>query len=234
MEKLRRQINTQSTYGLVSSPLFPSVQLQVEHEFYTPANMATSKYSIIQKGEKGVAEKKDQKHGTGVYFSILLAAAVPCLFLLTMAGLLIGLTFRNRVTINPGLPELQSDVTSPSQRSNLSSFFETGGSSAYYIHFNPSSLSTLASGAGKLIPYLSSAVTGLAAFFAADSIRQMSLKEQNDKLLTPKQMSLLLGLLFSGWMGLWDSIRYRAKKGSKFNGPLLGVFATLTFTTLLG
>ncbi|KAM0264323.1 hypothetical protein ACHAQJ_000813 [Trichoderma viride] len=123
---------------------------------------------------------------------------------------------------------------STATRSNMSSFFETGGSGVYYVHFNPSSLSTLASATGKLIPYFSSAVTGLAAFFAADSIRKMSLKEQNDELLTPKQMSLLLGLLFNGWTGLWDSICYRVKRGSKFNGPLVGVVATLTFTTILG
>jgi hypothetical protein len=199
--------------------------------------MAKSKYSVIQKAEEGVAKEKDQKDSANPYFSILLAVALPSLIILSMVGLLIGLTFRNRVTINPGLPELQpSDIsiTTRTTRSNMSSFFETGGSGVYYVHFNPSSLSTLASATGKIIPYFSSAATGLAAFFAADYIRKMSLKEQNDKLLTPKQMSLLLGLLFNGWKGLWDSIRYRVKSGSKFNGPLMGVVATITFTTILG
>ncbi|KAK4077724.1 uncharacterized protein Triagg1_3418 [Trichoderma aggressivum f. europaeum] len=62
----------------------------------------------------------------------------------------------------------------------------------------------------------------------------MSQEGQINKLLTPKQLSVLLGLLVSGWHGLWDAICYRATRGSKFDGPLFGVVITLTITTILG
>ncbi|KAJ4859704.1 hypothetical protein T069G_04692 [Trichoderma breve] len=62
----------------------------------------------------------------------------------------------------------------------------------------------------------------------------MSQEAQVHKLLTPKQLSVLLGLLVSGWHGLWDAICYRVKRGSKFDGPLFGVVSVLAITTILG
>lgn len=202
--------------------------------------MAKPKYSAyssnLQKAEVAANKEENQKPRIGAYTSILLAAAIPSLLVLSVTGVLIGLTLKHRVIINAGLPELQ---TSPSgnntaRSNNFDSLIQTGGPNAYYIEFNPSSLSTIASVTGKFIPYLSSAVTGIAAFFAANTIHKITQSEQDAKLLTPKQMSILVGLLLSGWLGMWDSICYRAKRGNRFNGPLLAVVITLTFTTLLG
>ncbi|KAH8124602.1 hypothetical protein FP744_10006389 [Trichoderma asperellum] len=202
--------------------------------------MAKPKYSAyssnLQKAEVAANKEENKKPRIGAYTSILLAAAIPSLLVLSVTGVLIGLTLKHRVIINAGLPELQ---TSPSgnntaRSNNFDSLIQTGGPNAYYIEFNPSSLSTIGSVTGKFIPYLSSAVTGIAAFFAANTIHKITQNEQDAKLLTPKQMSILLGLLLSGWLGMWDSICYRAKRGNRFNGPLLAVVITLTFTTLLG
>lgn len=202
--------------------------------------MAKPKYSTyssnLQKAEVAVTEKEIEKPRIGAYTYILLAAALPSLLVLSVTGLLIGLTLKHRVIINAGLPELYASPSSKNTASSGSfdSLIQTGGSNAYYIDFNPSSLSTIASMTGKFIPYLSSAVTGIAAFFAANSIHKITQTDQDAKLLTPKQMSILLGLLLSGWQGMWDSICYRAKRGNRFHGPLLAVVVTLTFTTLLG
>lgn len=202
--------------------------------------MAKPKYSTyssnLQKAETAVTVKEDKKPRVGAYTSILLAAAIPSLLVLSVTGVLIGLTLKHRVKINAGLPELQAPPSgnNTAPLNNFDSLVQTGGSNAYYIDFNPSSLSTIASVTGKFIPYLSSAVTGIAAFFAANSIHKITQSEQDAKLLTPKQMSILLGLLLSGWQGMWDSICYRAKRGNRFNGPLLAIVITLTFTTLLG
>ncbi|KAL7898951.1 hypothetical protein HDV63DRAFT_395525 [Trichoderma sp. SZMC 28014] len=202
--------------------------------------MAKPKYSTyssnLQKAEVAVTEKEDGKSRTGAYTSIILAAAIPSLLVLSVTGVLLGLTLKHRVIINTGLPELQAapsrNKTAPS--TSFDSLVQTGGSNAYYIDFNPSSLTTIAAVTGKFLPYLSSAVTGIAAFFAANTIHKITRNEQDDKLLTPHQMSIMLGLLLGGWQGMWDSICYRVKKGSRFNGPLLAVIITLTVTTLLG
>lgn len=189
---------------------------------------------MLTKTEEG-AKKKDQGHEVNAYITILLAITAPCLAMTSVSGFLIGIIFKNRVSLNPGLPELQaSGNVSSAPRSIISNFMVSGGSQAYYVLFNPSSLSTLASAAGKLLPYLSSTITGLMAFFAASSISQISQQGQVNKLLTPKQLSVLLNLLVSGWHGLWDAICYRVKRGSKFDGPLFGVVTALTITTILG
>jgi hypothetical protein len=202
--------------------------------------MAKPKYSTyssnLQNTEVVATEEENGKSRSGAYTSIILAAAIPSLLVLSVTGVLLGLTLKNRVIINPGLPELKASPSSSNTASpnNFDNLVQTGGANAYYINFNPSSLTTIASVTGKFIPYLSSAVTGIAAFFAANSIHKTTQREQDAKLLTPKQMSILLGLLLSGWQGTWDSICYRAKRGNRFNGPLLAVVITLTVTTLLG
>ncbi|KAL7794117.1 hypothetical protein V8C43DRAFT_315038 [Trichoderma afarasin] len=196
--------------------------------------MAKRWYSIFTKTEEG-GKKKDEGHEVNTYITILLAFTLPCLAMASASGFLIGIIFKNRVSLNPGLPELQaSGNVSSAPRSIISNFMVSGGSQAYYVIFNPSSLSTLASAAGKLLPYLSSTITGLMAFFAASSMNQISQQGQVSKLLTPKQLSVLLGLLVSGWHGLWDAICYRVKRGSKFDGPLFGVVTALAITAILG
>ncbi|KAL6821671.1 hypothetical protein J3E69DRAFT_382184 [Trichoderma sp. SZMC 28015] len=196
--------------------------------------MAKRWYSMLTKTEEG-GKKKDEGHEVSTCITILLAIIAPCLAMASVSGFLIGIIFKNRVSLNPGLPELQaSGNISSAPRNIISNFMVRGGSKAYYVLFNPSSLSTLASAAGKLLPYLSSTITGLMAFFAANSMNQMSQEAQVNKLLTPKQLSVLLSLLVSGWHGLWDAICYRVKRGSKFDGPLFGVVTTLAITAILG
>ena len=184
--------------------------------------------------------EKDAKNTSGAYLSILLAAGIPFVIVATICGVLLGLTFANRVILEPGWPELQLAAASPNSSSSTSlltqaeSLKENGGSGAYYIHFNPSSLTTIASWTGKVIPYLSSATMALAAFFAADHIRQKSRTGRDEELLTPHQLSLLLGLLSGGAEQLWDTVRYRCKRGRHLPKPIPVVFTALCVTMLLG
>lgn len=112
---------------------------------------------------------KDAKNVNSAYLSILLAAGVPFIIVATICGVLLGLTFANRIILEPGWPELQLPVSPNTSSTSLLTqaewLEENGGSGAYYIQFNPSSLTTIASWTGKVIPYLSSATMGLAAFF---------------------------------------------------------------------
>ncbi|RFU80225.1 sugar transport [Trichoderma arundinaceum] len=197
--------------------------------------MAEREYSQVQLAEdQSIKKKEKKKSNAGVYASILLAAIAPSVIIFSITGALIGLTLNNRVTINTGLPDLQ---IAPALRSNSSgddgSFVTTGGPNAFYINFNPSSLTTIASGTGKLIPYLSSTVMGLAAFLAADTVRKMS-QEDGGKLLSPKQLALLLTLLTGGWEALWKATQYKSKKGSKLKAPVGSALTILVVTTLLG
>jgi len=189
--------------------------------------------------EEGRAVATPKKHIGGAYKSILLAAGVPCLVVFLISGLLMAEVLGGVVGTGTSHPELQprptpTATTTSSAFSALSDFHQSGGSDVYWINFNPTSLTTIAAWTGKLIPYLSSAMMGLAAFFVADHIREASRKSQNDKLLTPQQMALMLGLLAGGWGHLWDVVRYRARPGNKLEGPIPIAIAALLFTTILG
>jgi hypothetical protein len=181
---------------------------------------------------------KDAKNINGAYLSILLAAGVPFIIVVSICGVLLGLTFSNRVILEPGWPELQLPVSSDNSSTSLltqaESFKENGGSGAYYIQFNPSSLTTIASWTGKVIPYLSSATMALAAFFAANHIREKSRTGRDEELLTPHQLSLLLGLLSGGAEQLWETVRYRCRRGKHLPKPIPLVFTALSVTILLG
>jgi hypothetical protein len=177
------------------------------------------------------------KHIRGAYMSIFLAAAAPCVVVFIVSGVLIAMTLGTNIGPNTGLPALDlpsASSASGSLLTKLRSFTKTGGTDAYYIDFNPSSLTTIASWTGKLIPYLSSAMMGLAGFFVANHIRQASRAGQTDKLLTPEQMALVLGLLSGGLQQLWEVMRYRSRRGSKLQEPIPIATVALVFTTALG
>jgi hypothetical protein len=212
------------------------------YEVTTVTNIHDVTRSSTQTTQGAAARSTNKRHLGGVYTSIFLAAAAPCFVIFIVIGVLIGLTFAYRVDISPGHPGL-SFSTSSSGPSGISvwideakDFEANGGRNAYLIQFNPSSLTTIASWTAKLIPYLSSAMMALAAFFAADHIRRMksSYGQSSDKKLAPQQMSILVGLLSGGMDQLWNALYCRFKTGMRFQDPTPIVFTTLVVTTVLG
>lgn len=200
--------------------------------------MSSSEDTPLQETEVVATVKDHKKTNTAsAYLSIVLLAAVPSIIFSAATTLLIVFTFRNRVTLSDGSGELQ--IPHPSDNSSLvsktiSHFIKTGGSDAYYIRFNPSTLTTIASITGKFVPYLSSAIMGLVALFAADFVQKTSQKEQNDKLLTPNQLALLIGLLSGRLEQLWKATRARANMGGKFGTPISYTLTILIIVTVLG
>ncbi|KAH8121968.1 hypothetical protein FP744_10009199 [Trichoderma asperellum] len=202
--------------------------------------MPSSDDSPLQRTQKAPSIKEPKKdNSVKAYISIVLLAAAPSIILSAATALLIAFTFRNRVTLSDGAGELQV----PHQSDNLSlisrtmtDFVKDGGTNAYYVQLNPSTLTTIASITGKFVPYLSSAIMGLVALFAADFVRKASQKEQEDKLLTPNQLTILVGLLSGGLDGLWKATRARANMGGKIVAPVsytLAIFIIITVLSVL-
>jgi hypothetical protein len=200
--------------------------------------MPSSEDTPLQQTED-VAAVKELKKGNNAkaYISIILLAAVPSIILSAATVLLIVFTFRNHVTLSDGSNELTiphvSDNSSLISRT-VRDFIKTGGSNAYYIRFNPSTLTTIASISGKFVPYLSSAIMGLVALFAADFVQKTSQKEQNDKLLTPNQLTILIGLFSGRVEDLWKATCTRANMGGKYGTPISYTFTILIIVSVLG
>lgn len=125
--------------------------------------------------------------------SIICPAAIPCIIAFAVSGVL-SLTVTHHVTIETGWQELQlpRNTTSSSLPAQARTLRDDGGSGAYYTQPNSSSLTTIASWTGKVIPYLSSSVMALVVFFAASHILQASRSGRDEALLTPHQLAFCL------------------------------------------
>jgi hypothetical protein len=181
------------------------------------------------------------EHMDGAFVSIICSAAIPCGLIMIIAGALIGVILCTRINRDEGYPELQGESKSITfSNSNgvlaqLNDFKKTGGNPAFFIHFNPSSLTAIATLTGKVIPYLSSSIMALVAFFAARRIIVSSRDTNDDNLLSPHQLAILIGLLGGSSLGpLNDCVKYHFKNKQKWISPLPHAFTALFAATLLG
>lgn len=121
------------------------------------------------------------------------------------------------------------------QRVGLHHRFRQNGAPAYYVDFNPSTITTIASLTSRVIPYLSSPIMALLAFFAASHIVQKSQNRDVDHLLDPKQMAILIGLLDGNEMGpMKDALAYSWRMKRILSAPLPATFTASFLITFLG
>lgn len=153
-------------------------------------------------------------------------------------GLLLGLIFQYQVQQQHGWPELALPNAKPVHQGVIQ-FFQnwkaTGGNSAYYVDYSPTKLTTIAQLTGKVIPYLTSAIMALVAFFASRQIIEASKDRESKDLPTPQQLTLLIALLSgSNFQPLVDTSKYWWMKRERLARPLRYAFAALLCVTVVG
>jgi hypothetical protein len=177
----------------------------------------------------------------GAFLSIICSAAIPCGLILIIGGALIGVILGTQINRNEGFPELHlaansttSNITS-TLATRLNTFKKTGGDKAFFIHFNPSSLTAIATLTGKIIPYLSSSIMALVAFFAARRLVLNSKSANSEQLLSPHQLSILIELLGgSTYTPLTNCVKHHVKNKQRWIKPLPVAFTALATVTALG
>jgi hypothetical protein len=177
----------------------------------------------------------------GAVFSIICGAAIPCLLILSIVSATLGVIYLKHVDRYKGWPELHSSLSEPTSSggvwSTLSNWKQHGGNAAFYINFNPSSLTALVSLTSKIIPYLSSSIMALVSFFAARRIINMSMSRESEAsdLLSPHQLTILIQLLGgSSFAPLKDCVHYHVKHKQRFIAPISHAFGALVAVTALG
>ena len=175
----------------------------------------------------------------GAVLSIVCGAAIPCLLILSIVAAVIGVIYVKHVDRYKGWPELHSNLSEPTSSgglwSTLSNWRQHGGNAAFYINFNPSSLTALVSLTSKIIPYLSSSIMALVSFFAARRIINMSKDSEASDLLSPHQLTILIQLLGgSSFAPLKDCVHYHVKHKQRFIAPISHAFGALVAVTGLG
>ena len=171
-------------------------------------------------------------------YTIVCGVALPCIPIIVISGVLLGVIFKHQVTPANGWPELHIDGSIKSSTSAielLSDIRHHGGKWAYYTAYNPSTVTTIASWTGRVIPYLSSSIMALVAFFSARRIVTKSKHGDGTDLPTPEQFALLISLLGGNSFGpLRDTVAYRWAKKERLVDPVPTAFMALFLVTFIG
>lgn len=131
-------------------------------------------------------------------WSIIWSVALPSVPILAVTVVLLRVIVKHRVIPNEdqGWPQLHL-VTASSNSGHQNRFLDfidqvryNGAGPAYYVIYNPSTITTIASWTSRLIPYLSSSIMALVAFFVASHVVQKSRGGHVDQLPDPQQMTI--------------------------------------------
>ncbi|KAL6244665.1 hypothetical protein RBB50_008193 [Rhinocladiella similis] len=174
-------------------------------------------------------------------YTIVGGVALPCIPIIVVSAVLLYFIFKYRVVPRAGWPELYvpTDKIGYDNINNITDFIKDirheGGKPAYYVAYNPSTITTIASWTGRVIPYLSSSIMALVAFFAARHIVMKSKRAHHTELPTPEQLTLLISLLGgNGFSPLRDTVLFRWGRKERLVAPLPAAFMALFVITFLG
>jgi hypothetical protein len=184
------------------------------------------------------ASAKPSRNFKAACYAIVCGVALPCIPIVVVSVVLLYVIFKHQVIPEPGWPELRlnTDAKSPTTALELiSNVRHQGGNWAYYTAYNPSTVTTIASWTGRVIPYLSSSIMALVAFFSARRIVTKSKRSDGTDLPNPEQFTLLISMLGGNSFGpLKDTMIYRWAKKERLVDPLPTAFAALFAVTFIG
>ncbi|KAK5128573.1 hypothetical protein LTR85_003244 [Meristemomyces frigidus] len=189
--------------------------------------------------EVEAGSKKPDRNLAAAVWAIVCGVALPCIPVLVVSAVLLYFIFHYRIVPATGWADLHIDVAhNHPHKGALSAYHDLkhqGGRYAYFVHYNPSTITTIASWTGRVIPYLTSSIMGLVAFFAARMIVQKSKRGDGSDLPSPEQLTLLIGLLGgSGFGPLRDTIWHSWAKKERLIHLIPFAFYALFLVTFVG
>jgi hypothetical protein len=146
--------------------------------------------------------RNSQSNGSGSTWvspgtQIIICVALLILPLLAFSGALFGVVIRHNV---------RRSIAEPLIPSVEDAFRNDFG--ALFINFDATRLTTIASWASSIGPFLPAVIMTLLAFRIATMIQKASENEEVENLPTPKQVALLIRLIDGGTKGMWRTIMY--------------------------
>lgn len=182
--------------------------------------------------------KRPSRDLIAAIWAIVCGVALPCIPILVISAVLLWFIYHYRVIPSAGLAEfylVPTAIASQNLSNHINDIKHNGGDAAYYVDYRPTTITTIAGWTGRIIPYLSSSIMALIAFFAARHIVLKSQHGKHDDLPTPKQLSILITLLGGSGLGpLKETAVYRWKNKEKLVAPLPAVLTALTLITVIG
>lgn len=182
--------------------------------------------------------RRPERHLAQAIWTIVCGVALPCIPILVVSTVLLVVIFKYRVVPRAGWPDFYVEQAYDGIDNVTDLVYEIrkqGGRPAYYVAYNPSTITTIAGWTSRVVPYLSSSIMALVAFYAARNIVVKSKRGQHELLPTPKQLTILIGLLSgSGWGPLKEAVVHRWGSKERMVAPLPAAFTALALISLLG
>ncbi|KIY03761.1 uncharacterized protein Z520_00452 [Fonsecaea multimorphosa CBS 102226] len=220
-------------------PLSPTkIPLLSEKAVETPATQSSSDSPPPTPSPSHHGVKSNME---GALPSLLWGAFAPCVPVAVISSVLLTAILYNRIdnsyvylppkqvttSTNEGLQALQ----------NIQYIENNGGDSAYYLYYktitNPAVLHMISSWTAKLIPFVTGASMALVAFFAGQRIMKAT-ASKSEKLPSPHQVSILIGLLNGGGtQPLLDAVKYRWQNHESLVQPVPLAFWCLSFIVFM-
>lgn len=200
--------------------------------------------NIIETSETlEISTERPKSNLANAVWSIIWSVALPSVPILVVTVVLLRVIVKHRVIPNAdgGWPQLYltADSSNTGSRNRFLDFVDqiryNGAGPAYYVIYNPSTITTIASWTSRLIPYLSSSIMALVAFFVASHVVQKSQGGHVDQLPDPQQMTILISLLGgNGLRPMQDALSHSWKQKRLLVAPLPAAFMALFLITIVG
>jgi hypothetical protein len=186
--------------------------------------------------ESGI--QRPERRVTAANIAILAGVLLPCIPIIVVSGALLGLLFYHRIDLNPGFADLripEAELAQDNITDWISLIRKQGGEWAYYVEYNPSTLTTVASWTSRILPWCASSIMALVAFYAARHIVLKSNRGDGSDLPNPRQLTILINVLEgSSWGPIKDTVRHRYTTKEPLAAPLPASVLALFAITLLG
>ena len=169
--------------------------------------------------------------------AILAGVLLPCVPIIAVSAALLGILFYHRIDLNPGHSELRPTKAELAKNVTdwISLWRKQGGERAYYVEYNPSTLTTIASWTSRILPWCASSIMALVAFYAARHIVLKSHRGDGSELPNPQQLTILISVLGgSSWGPIKDTVLHRYRSRERLVSPLPLSTLALFAITLLG
>ena len=238
-------MTSKQDYTIEKTPLssdgFERISLEKTGNTDTKAGVTATTTALLNEDEPQDAEesgiRKADRNLKAAIWTIVCGVALPCIPVIVISGALLGMVLGSQADDVTGLPELALPVDHKTCHGVIGcvGWLRHNAGPAYYVKMNPSTITTVASWTSRVIPYLTSSIMALVAFFAARRIVTKSTKGSGDDLPTPEQLTLLIDLLGGkGLEPLKDTLLHRWVHKRKLVDPIPLAFGALFSITMLG
>ncbi|KAF3764421.1 hypothetical protein M406DRAFT_71036 [Cryphonectria parasitica EP155] len=188
---------------------------------------------------KSHAKQPNRDHVAGVW-PIFCGVSLLCIPMIVVSAVLIGIIAHYQIVPDPGMPEFRVAFWKLGPHNDITTDFNdierVGDDAAYYVDYPPTSLTTIASWIGYIVPYLSSFIIAMTVLFIPRFTKMRFQHSNPNNSPVPEQQTTLDKLPGNHEFGSLKNgaAYYKLKNQEKLVTPGPAMFTALALITILG